>query len=321
MKNFIKYFALLFLANGFRLSYRLKQISQKNYLTVLNLHRVDLDDQSAYKPLDPIIFEELIKFLLKNFYIITFAEVSIFKDKTNKKPLVIISFDDGYKDFISVTVPILAKYKLKVNQNLIPECVDSGVPPLNVLIQDFIGKSQKSDLIKMRIPGFELPSDLSNRIRLGLSVSKFLKNKPINEQRLLKDEILKTLDVDLSVYSTSMLDINDVKELIGIHELGAHSYSHANMEFETDDYFENDLVQCKNWFNKKLNINVEIYAFPNGSYKEKHLNICKNFGFKHILVVNDGFADLTSEVCQRFGFHAESEKELKFRSLGGFCNI
>jgi peptidoglycan/xylan/chitin deacetylase (PgdA/CDA1 family) len=321
MKKIIKSFALLFLANGFRISYRLKKISQKNQITILNLHRVSIDDGSAYTPLNPYIFEELIKFCVKNYQIITFTETSNYENENIKKPLLILSFDDGYKDFINVTARILSKYKIKVNQNIIPECIESGIPPLNVLVQDFIGKSKNSDLTKLKIPGFVLPQDLNNRISLGLSVSKFLKNKPIAEQRLIKIQIQQSLGMDLSYYSTPMLNLNDINELINLHEFGAHSFSHANMELETDAYFENDLIQCKNWFINKFNFNVEIYAFPNGSYKVKQIDICKSFGFKYILLVDDGFSNLKSQVCRRFGFHADSEDELKFKCLGGFSNI
>ena len=321
MNKWIKYFALLFLSNGFRISYRLKKISQKKHLTILNLHRISLDDGSSYTPLNPRIFEELIKFCVKNYQIITFSEILNYENENNKKPLLILSFDDGYKDFITVTVPILSKFKVKVNQNLIPECVESGIPPLNVLVQDFIGKSKKSDLIKLKIPGFELPQDLNNRIGLGKGVSKFLKNKPISEQKLIKIQILQSIDMDLSYFSTPMLDLNDIKELINLHEFGAHSFSHANMELETDAYFKNDLIQCKNWFANKFNYDVEIYAFPNGSYRVEQIDICRSFGFSYVLLVDHGFSNVKSKVCHRFEFTADSEDELKYKCLGGFCNI
>ncbi len=322
MKYTLKKIALIFLSTGFIINFRIKKISKKNYLTILNLHRVCMDDGSAYKPLNPTIFDQLLKFLVKNYHIITFSEVENFSGEViSSKPLLIISFDDGYKDFINVTVPILFKYKIKVNQNIIPECVESGMPPLNVLIQDFIGKADKSDIIKLKISGFEVSDNIDDRLQMGLKVSKFIKNKPMHEQKIINDEIMKNFDFDLTSYRTPMLDMEDIKELKDEHELGVHSYSHSNMGLETDDYVKEDLMKCKNWFTKNLNTNVEIYAFPNGSYKENHIKLCKDYGYKHILLVNDNFSNLNSGIYNRFGFHADSFREVKFKTLGGFCKI
>ena len=37
-------------------------------------------------------------------------------------------------------MPILFEYKTRVNQNIIPNCSINGMPPLNVIAQDWIGQ-------------------------------------------------------------------------------------------------------------------------------------------------------------------------------------
>ena len=322
MKNFIKKIAFILLGSSLRVRYRIKKISDKKVLTILNLHRVHRDDGSAYNPLEPTIFEELLRFLVKNFTLITFGDlVESNLTKEFGKPLLIISFDDGYKDFIDVTVPILFKYKIKVNQNLIPECINSGEPPLNVLIQDFIGKASDSELRNINIPGFIVGQKLDNRIQIGLRVSKYIKNKPISEQRIIKEKILEVAGNLPSFTVTPMMNIDDVKELTELHEFGAHSYSHASMEFENDSYVLDDLIKCKDWFNVNLGQKVDIYAFPNGSFKKNHIQLAKDCGYKHILLVNDLFSSLDTEVHYRFNFYAENNLEMKYRALGCFSDI
>jgi peptidoglycan/xylan/chitin deacetylase (PgdA/CDA1 family) len=322
MKKIFKYIALLLLGSNTWASYRIRKIENKCHLTIINLHRVCCDDGSSYKPLDPKIFEELIRFLLKNFTLTTFHNLEQSRGSiADAKPLLIISFDDGYKDFIEVAVPLLFKYHVRVNQNLIPECVDSGQPPFNVTVQDFIGKSSKAQLKELTIPGFPMGNDFGNRILLGLKVSAYLKNKPMSEQLKLKNFILKQINSLSDFQPSAMMTLRDVAQIMNIHEVGAHSYSHASMDFESDDYLIRDLGMCKRWFMNNFNYSVDIYAFPNGSYKEHQITLVREAGFRHILLVNDKFSSPMVDNHNRFSFYGNSNSEMRFRAAGGFCVI
>ena len=320
MRNKLRKIAFLLLGSTIRARFRLRRIGKGNYLTILNLHRVCCYHGSSYKPLEPQIFEELLRYLVKNYSLITFKDLENNKPNTMKEnPLLIISFDDGYKDFIEVAVPLLLKYKVKANQNIIPDCVDSGHPPFNVAVQDFIGKSSDAQLMALSIPGFNIAADISNRFLLGLRVSKFFKNRQMSQQIELKKHILSQLDSFSDFKMTPMMNLSDIKQLIDLHEFGAHSYTHASMAFETDGYVKKDLKDCKDWFHNRLNYSVGIYAFPNGSYKDHHIKFVLEAGYKHILLVDDIFSSEDVSIHKRFGFHADSVSEMRFRVSGGFC--
>jgi peptidoglycan/xylan/chitin deacetylase (PgdA/CDA1 family) len=49
----------------------------------------------------------------------------------NAEPPLILSFDDGYKDFIEVVVRILERHRVIANQNIVVNSVESGRPPMN----------------------------------------------------------------------------------------------------------------------------------------------------------------------------------------------
>ena len=131
LKKIIYYFASF----NFLIKYQIKKI-KNNQIIILNLHRVTDQKNSSYSPLSYKIFEKMIIFLTKNFKITTFSEV---KNLPNcSKPLLILSFDDGYDDFYTNVMPISKKYEFKVNLNIIPNCIEKGEPPINILFQDFI---------------------------------------------------------------------------------------------------------------------------------------------------------------------------------------
>lgn len=302
--------ALLFaaLGSGFVVRRRLAAIRASGKVTILNLHRVSQDDGSGYRPLDPRLFEELLTFLKRNFVLILFSEL----DLPSAKPKAIISFDDGYKDFIEVAAPVLARHKVRVNQNIIPECVETQLPPLNVLAQDFVGKAPRELTLKLDIPGFgDLHApDLASRL------SSFIKNKPQSEQKKLA-ETLKPQFFEWDRFSpTRMMTREDLRQIAAEHELGAHSYSHASMGYESCDYLKEDILRCRRYFEEALEQLMRIYAFPNGSFRDGQIELVQAAGVEHVLLVGDDFSDGRSP-HKRFGFDARSWSEAKFKALGG----
>jgi len=311
----LKNIALLVLGSDPMVRRKLKAIKEAGALTILSLHRVSEDDGSAYRPLKPKLFEELLTFLTANFEIITFADMAT--PSLSDRPKVILSFDDGYKDFIDVAVPILEKYKIFVNQNIIPECVEQKLPPLNVLAQDFVGTAPLSLLLNLRIPDFDVRRFNGNRFEIGLKLSAFLKSRPFGDQQKLREELLPQFYKFDGFRPTPMMSREDIRELATVHEFGAHSYSHASMEYESESFFQQDLARCRNYFRDILKMPMPIYALPNGSYRKGNIQHALDFGYSHVLLVGDRFSQCNNHIHNRFGFHAQSRREVLFRAVGG----
>ena len=143
----------------------------------------------------------------------------------------------------------------------------------------------------------------------------------MSEQLTFKKNILSQLNTLSDFKMTLMIKLDDVKQLIHLNDLGIHSYTHSSMEFETDDYMKNDYVKCKEWFARQFNRSVNIYAFPSGSNKDRHVNFALEAGSKHFLLVNDLFSFIEAHIHPRFGFHFDSFSEMRFRVTGGLCKI
>jgi peptidoglycan/xylan/chitin deacetylase (PgdA/CDA1 family) len=297
------------LGSDFAIKRRLSAIRKSGKVTILNLHRVSEDDGSGYRPLKPFLFNELLNFLRLHFKFTTFSQL----DEPSSKPKLILSFDDGYKDFFEVAFPLLERHRVRVNHNISPGCTEKQLPPLNVMAQDFVGKAPRELVLKLGIPGF---SNVAGD-RLGLRLSSFLKNKPYAEQEQLAEILIPQFFAWDGFTPTPMMSREEVRQVGQVHELGGHSYSHASMAHESNEYLREDLSRCNRYFEEILGQPMQIYAFPNGSYREEQIEIVRDSGVQHILVVGDAFADGTSP-HKRFGFHAKTLSEARFKALGGW---
>ena len=85
---------------------RLDRVRAAGVTTVLNLHRVAPVDGSSYAPLAPALFEELLAFVTREFSVVTFGELG----ETSSKPKLVLSFDDGYRDFVTHAVPAMKRH-------------------------------------------------------------------------------------------------------------------------------------------------------------------------------------------------------------------
>ncbi len=294
---------------------------KNQHLIVLNFHKVAPPDQSSWKPFDPIIFRDLMVYIKKNFEVSSFSDLRIPKDDSANRPKIIVSFDDGYKDFIEYAMPILVGLGIRVNQNVIPNCAKSGIPPLNVMAQDWIGQAPLRLIQKLEIPNFNLSGLAKDRYTLGFLTSKFLKSMPFVEQREYFNYLLPQFLEFEGFKWTKMMSLEDIKSMLPYHEIGLHSMNHESMNQESDEYFFQDLLDCLKFANQELSLSSPVYAFPNGSYRSSQIAILQSTNFSEILLVGDKVSSSENIIHNRFNFYADSLQEAKFKATGNLLSL
>lgn len=315
LKQFVKRVTFEILNNEKLFDRKISQHAAKNSLYILNFHRVCEEANSAYEAIHPEHFDQLIAWLLKRFQIVTFTELNSLTESC-EKPALIISFDDGYKDFIDIVMPILNKHGVCANQNIIPSCVMSGMPPMNVGIQDFIGQAPASLLKEIDFFDDKTFVDPNNRIAAGIAISRKFKNLSIDIQKQHFGK-LKTKFARFDAFQpTQMLSLAEVQEVSRSCEIGSHSFEHASMASQSNDYLEKDAIKCIEWFQQNISQKPDVYAFPNGDYVDKQLDILHNLGYKYILAVGEKYSLKGNLLHNRFTMYGQSLPELKYRAAG-----
>lgn len=293
----------------------LEKIRREDLLVVLNLHQVSPHRNPFWSPLAPQIFEDLLIFLKENFEVVLFGDLN---SSNSKKPSAILSFDDGYYNFIEYAAPLLEKHGLRANMNVIPSCVESGEPMWNIKLYDFLNSAPKSLIDEIRLPAFEYrlqDESFDGKVRYGLNISRFLKNRPRSERRELWGKIENLME-NHDFGRTRMMNPEEIRQIAEIHEIGVHSFSHESMEFEENSFFEDDLQKCLKYFDEKLHLPLEIYAFPNGSFRPEQTEILRKHGIKYQLLVEEKYAQKDTDIFPRFTIYGATKLESRFQALG-----
>jgi peptidoglycan/xylan/chitin deacetylase (PgdA/CDA1 family) len=296
----------------------LERLRSSPALVVLNLHQVSPHRNPFWPALQPTAFDALLRFLVRHFHVTSLDELPMAPPDT---PAAILSFDDGYQSFMEHALPLLEKYGLRANQNVIPECVESGRAPWNVELYDRLEAAPVSVLRELRLPGFQasLAGDgADEKTRYGVALSRYLKLRPRDERLPLLHEVGRVLGQVAPARRTRMMTRDDVRQVGQRHDIGAHSFAHDSMEFESEEFFEQDTLRCMTYFADALDLPLETYAFPNGSHRDSQVASLQSKGIRNVLLVEERIADrrVHDGVFPRLTISAEGPVEARFQAMG-----
>jgi peptidoglycan/xylan/chitin deacetylase (PgdA/CDA1 family) len=292
--------------------------ARQRALLVLSLHSVSDRNNPFWPSMHPHTFEALVRFLARNCTVTTFSRVADAEDGSGR-PVVILSFDDGYLDFVEHAMPILARYELPANHNLIGECVETGEPPWIVQVCDQLSSVSLSRLQSVAIPNGRqrlMTGAGSSRERFGAQLTNYLKSLPRPDREAIWSEMVRALGEIEVKEPTRMMGRAEIRAAISAgHEIGMHSYSHESMELVDDREFVDDLCRARAIV-ADLGGAPSIYAFPNGSYRSNQIGILRRHGVEHVLLMGERPSAISARVHTRITVRGHHADEVVLRALG-----
>jgi len=267
----------------------LLRFGKSNQLTILSLHRVSPERDFFFDPIDPIAFRKLLNYVKKHYHVISFQELDDLSKVQTKKPLLMLSFDDGYYDFYEYALPILSEYKFASNHNIVNECAS-----LNSVIWtqrlNYIFNHAKDNGIDLSvdIEGVACKlSDFNNKWHsFYLMVFRFLLTVKKEDRNSFIDGLENKFSVKASYRMMNWEEIIDCSK--NNVEIGSHTYSHDVISTIDDiTLLEKEILISRNEISEKINLPVNVLALPNGQGSISVENFVRNSGFKFLLYAND----------------------------------
>lgn len=268
----------------------LRSYKQRNKLiTILCLHRVSDEESLTFPPFKIKDFERLLQYIDKHYQVVTIEMLS--KIDSNK-PLLVLSFDDGFLDFYENALPLLKKYGMLCNLNVVTKCLDNNFQiwtqrQNNLLHEIFIRKHKcvlDLDSKQINIDTFHS----QNIIDINLELFYFLFSKDENFVDAFLNDIVNRIPFDIP--ATPMMNWEDLKNALRNYdiELGSHSVSHITLSNIRDkEKLKEEINDSKKKIEMHTGRKVDIFALPNGNYNDEVIDQCKNSGYNHVLTVDE----------------------------------
>lgn len=251
--------------------------------------------RNGLRRLDISIFEEQIKILRKKFNILSLKELCA--SLTNETPLppdtVILTIDDGYKDFYVYAFPILQKYSVPATIYVTTDFIDNKIWLWPDVIEFILNKTQCdvfSIVTNGKVEQFNLKNEQS-RLQTWSDVADYCLTLSNSD----KNAFLNQLAVDLNVLVPG-IPVEEYKPLSweqiiemkkhGI-EIGSHTCTHPRLVMLDDAKLRYEIEGSKKRIEDMTDDTVDSFCYPHGTkmdFNDDIKRMVRNAGYKNAIV-------------------------------------
>lgn len=285
-------------------------------LSVLIYHRV-LPERDWMRPSEPTAeeFEWQMRLISRHFNVLHLDEAARLLKAGRLPPrAVCVTFDDGYKDNLTVALPILQRHAIPATVFVASSYLDGGRMWNDTIIESLRSYSgERLDLAEVGLGSFEL-ADVHQRRTVAYEIignSKYF-------ARQQRDEIAAAIAAKVHDLPDAMMLTSD--EVRTLHkngvQIGGHTVTHPILsELDSASAFE-EIQAGKQALENICGAPIASFAYPNGrlpkDYTPEHARLAEQAGFEVAVTTEWGAADAATDPFQLPRFTPWDQQALKY---------
>jgi peptidoglycan/xylan/chitin deacetylase (PgdA/CDA1 family) len=274
---------------------------KKDKVYVLMFHKVNDEDGPFYKGIPTDTFYKLIDYVSSHFEIIHFHDLETYSEN-NKKPLLIITFDDGMDDIRTNVFNYLMDRKIKFTINIDTKILIDSFPQYFIQVYDLLNQS---DIIDVYFDSKYMKEEIKiNYNQPYLTEAAFTSLlSPMNNFE--KEDFIGRMRQNLVVnesFSTKVLSKEWILQQKDNPQIVFGSHSHSHPVFTQIDIGEREkeIQLSKEILTSILGKEISIFAYPNGECDTFTDDLLFKMGFHYILKTNDEVNMNSSNIKKSF---------------------
>lgn len=240
-------------------------------------------------------FERQLRWLKDRYQLATISEaLEVLSGKRRSdRDLCVLTFDDGYADFLEHAVPILRRYDAPAIVYVPTGFVDTGVPLLHDRLYRVLRMATQRNLAVREIGGGPLVATaLEDALRGDViwALERLLETR----QRELCLQVAEALESALEVAPAEVLVDSPIlswDELRAVRAagfgIGAHTVDHACLPNESQQEVDRQLARSREAFQQELGAEVVDFAYPNGWYSRGSIRALIRNGYRSAVTTED----------------------------------
>ena len=264
---------------------------------VLTYHRINGTDRSL-EGISIDAFERHMRWIKDHCEVIEPGAIQEHASgRRRSRPAVVVSFDDGYKDYHDLAYPVLERLRIPAVVFLATSFMDQGGMIWTEEVQWTVNNARKA---RVTLPWSQETVTLdgaASRTKLSTTIRRHLKTLPDTERRATLDVLVKELDAP-PVRERQMLSWDEVRAASRYTRWGGHSHTHPILSRLTREAAEREIATCRDRIHAETGTAPTLFAYPNGQpadFTAETKEILQKNGFRIAFATTEGIAGPDSD--------------------------
>lgn len=255
-------------------------------ITTLMYHRIQADGNGFQGPGVDAFREQMQWLKAECMPIHPDQFVEVLQGRTTRRPAVLVTFDDGYRDYHDHVYPVLNELQIPAVVFLATRFLDEG----GMIWTDAVSWAVHHS----PVPVVDLPWPGGSRFDLSApggrrscvdACKAFLKNIGDEERNRWQEQLFQVLAVDpvREGPGRQMLNWDEVRATMEYTTYGGHTHTHPILSRVEPSVAEWEIRKCRDRIREETGESPRYFAYPNGraqDFTEETKNILQREGFE-----------------------------------------
>jgi len=266
---------------------------------VLMYHEVsDLDDVESWSVVKKNDLIRQLGFLVENFTIVD-AKTAIERVENregfeDKRPLLVITFDDGYAGNYGVLLPVIKRMNIPVTVFVATGAVQDKTMYWYDRLSCALNKRGpiELDLTRFNLGVYKINycRGARNWREIGWLTQRLKEIAPGPRGKIL-EQILKDVGAKDGEHRLDLrsLTVEELKSLASesLVTIGAHSHCHNILTQLAYEDIRASIARSKTLLEGWTGMDIDLFSYPNGNYNEDIIEIVRGLGFRCAFTTED----------------------------------
>jgi peptidoglycan/xylan/chitin deacetylase (PgdA/CDA1 family) len=235
----------------------------------------------------PATFRKLLEYVTRHYQVILLHELDDQIRSRPTKPLLVLSFDDGYYDFLEHALPLLHEYGINANHNIVNRCATENMQIwtqrmnhiFNYCRANGISLSWEDGQMKKEL------GDFAGWMEFYLFTYRHFLALPLHTRLF----IISSWERRFSTQSSErMMNWQEVRQcMYAGTEIGSHTYSHDVLSTVHAEALTHEVTDAVAELQNEIGKPVGVIALPNGAGHPALELYAREAAIRHLLYVGD----------------------------------
>ncbi len=261
------------------------RLLNRSKLPVLMYHR--FSDRGLPGKTSRQIFERDLEYLTRNYKVISLSNAVAHLQEGSALPSrsVVLTIDDGYRDFYDIAFPVLKQFGLPATLYVVTDFVDGAGWIWTDIARFITGRSlgREIDLKVNERSVRRRVEDGDAALAVAGEINTNLKKLPEQQRKQILAEFARSMDVsvpDVPPAEYGPIDWSHAREMasFGI-EIVSHTATHPILTNESDERLADELARSLAVVRDRLQVDAVHFCYPNGNAGNRESSAAEAAGY------------------------------------------